>query len=190
MKDKPGRELSTIAKLWAAFIRLPLTDLEDPMDPPRVEEPVIDQHGSAASPAGCPPVYGRRVGKPVFDQHGEDDRDRQARFWAFSIGGLIVLVGMGWASWEHQNMIDRDHNAAFSTQRFLTDNAHGATANAVEMIAHRLDKFDQGSAVMRFCVLCLLWLIFLALLRINAAIESQTKRLLSSAEREKQPPPK
>ena len=68
MKEKPGRELSTIPKLWAAFIRLPLTGIEEPIDPRRVGEPVVDQHGSAASPAGCPPVYGRLVGKPVIDK--------------------------------------------------------------------------------------------------------------------------
>ena len=42
-----------------------LTEQEDPVDLRRVEEPVVDQHGSAASPAGCPPVYGRLVGEPL-----------------------------------------------------------------------------------------------------------------------------
>lgn len=124
----------------------------------------------------------------MIDQRGEDDRPDATGFGLWAVGGLVVLAGMAVASLEYQNWREVQYNAAFSNgERFLTDNAHGASANAVEKIAHRLEECDQGSAVMRFSVLCLLWLIFLALLRINATIETQTKCLLSSASAKSHP---
>ena len=99
-----------------------------------------------------------------------------------------MLVGWGISANQYRSVAHRKYSQDF--QRFKSDFAPGATANEVERIADMLADFDQGSALMRCCAVSLLWLIFLALLRINATIETQTKRLLSFAEREKPPTPK
>lgn len=181
MKEKPGRELSTIPKLWAwwwasvaeAFMvfdqrtgsRQPSTNFEDPVDL-------------------------RGVRKIMADVNVGDDRDRERWFWTGAAYGVIVVMGVGWwlANNEYHSLVGRKYSQNY--ERFKSDFAPGATANAVERIADTLAEFDQGAALMRCCSVALLWLILLALLRINGAIESQTKRLLSSAERENQPPPK
>ncbi len=174
MKNRPGRELSTIPELWAAFItmvRKEWAGLRQPL------------------PGNEDPVDLRQVRKPVTDKQSEDGRN-EAWFWGWAIAGVSIFMIVGWVISNNQDGTNSYRRYSGRYERFKDDFAPGATANAVERMASMLEDFDQGSALMRSCAVSMLWLIFLALLRINATIESQTKRLLSSAEREKQPPPK
>ena len=193
--DSPGRDraafLAMIRTKWAEWTGLfqPLTDAEwaalrqsstnsgDPVDLRR--ETTIDD-----------PVDLRRVRKRMVDKHGEDDRPNANWFWVCAIAGVSIVMIVGRVISNDQDGTNSYRRQSSRYERFKDDFAPGATANAVERMASTLEDFDQGSALMRSCAVSLLWLIFLALLRINATVETQTKRLLASVERENPPPPK
>lgn len=131
---------------------------------------------TATPPAPAPPAVSLPTispGTPSFDDL-EAEEPGEAPLWFIFIAAVIV-IGICWVIGESQ----AEMRYGYGGDNFKSDNAIGATANAVQ----KLERYVSGTGFARFCTFVVLWMIFVAVRRLDRSVKAQG-RLIRAALRD------